>query len=298
LHVLSLAAVAAVLAVPSCGGSPGSDFGGSNGGSQSDDGGGGSNGNGQGNFGGSTSDGGVESCTPPGSTRTCCITGTQVCVGNGENAAWGPCKDSSGKALTCSGTGGGGAEDSGTSHPDSGGPGNGGNGSEPPPPACNDPTVNTEPNILVGYVPANGQSVGNNGQIKVWVNDERAPFVAPGEQIDPTTGAITMAGDRTAKAPDNYLWEPTLYINGHAFFPTAIKGPYNNHPPTYQGASYPTDAPIDPVPPGAIAFQTYTGEDVWDVSSLGLSPGTYAAEFVVHDGDRERAVGCISIVIQ
>ena len=54
---------------------------------------------------------------------------------------------------------------------------------------------------------------------------------------------------------------------------------------------------MDPVPAGSVSSQAYTGEDIWDVSSLGLAPGTYIAEFVIHDGDRDRGVGCVTIVI-
>jgi hypothetical protein len=163
--------------------------------------------------------------------------------------------------------------------------------------------VNNEPDILVGYAPANGQSVGANGQIKVWVNDEAAPKIAPNEQIDANTGAITTPGDRSAKAADGYLWEPALYIapqtaenGGTPHFPTAIKGYYNNQPQLkVAGTLVPG---MDPPPAGSTLAEKYTGEDIWDVSSLGLGPGTYMAEFVIHDGDRDRGVGCVTIVIQ
>jgi hypothetical protein len=169
---------------------------------------------------------------------------------------------------------------------------------------CTNDAVNNEPDILVGYAPANGQTVGANGQIKVWVNDEAAPKIAPNEQIDPNTGAILTPGDRTAKADDGYLWEPALYIapqtaesGGAPHFPTAIKGSYNNQPqiPKSSGTLV---AGMDPVPAGATLDERYTAEDIWDVSSLGLGPGTYTAEFVIHDGDTDRAVGCVTIVIQ
>jgi hypothetical protein len=174
------------------------------------------------------------------------------------------------------------------------------------PSLCNDPTVNNEPEILMGYAPGNGQSVSKTAQIKVWVTDERPMFIAPGEEIDASTGAITKAGDRTAKAPDGYLFEPALYIapataenGGTPHFPQMIKGQYDNTvattsgPPVYQLSQ---SAPIDAPPPGA-ATQKFTGEDIWDVSALGLAPGTYTGEFLIHDGDRDRAVGCITIVV-
>jgi hypothetical protein len=30
---------------------------------------------------------------------------------------------------------------------------------------------------------------------------------------------------------------------------------------------------------------------------LGLAPGTYAAEFLIFDGDRDRGIGCVNIEI-
>jgi hypothetical protein len=175
-------------------------------------------------------------------------------------------------------------------------------GTPPPPAVCTDSTVSTEPKILVGYSPAMGQTVGMTGQIKVWVNDENSPFIAPMEQVDNTTGAITTPGMRTATAADGLLDEPALYIapasptnGGTPHFPQLIKGSYNNTPPTR--GTFTGGAPIDPVPAGANLSAQYTGEFVWDVSALGLTPGTYVAVFSVHDGDRDRAIGCVTIVI-
>jgi hypothetical protein len=162
--------------------------------------------------------------------------------------------------------------------------------------------ANNEPQILVGYSPASGQSVGAGGQIKVWVNDEGAPIIAPGEVVDPNTGNIVTAGNRTALAPDMYLWEPALYIapqtaenGGMPHFPTRILGDYNNT--TIKGPGLHVNG-MEAPPPGTMMTLQYKAEDVWDVNSLGLSPGTYLAEFVIHDGDRDRGVGCVTIVIQ
>jgi hypothetical protein len=242
-----------------------------------------------------------ESCTQAGATRPCCTTGTQTCSG-GEFLTWGECRDPKGGVLTCCAPGEFGACDAGQP------PGGGCSGGEfnecdgGMPMLCQQGGVNNEPGILVGYSPANGQSVGTSGQIKVWVNDEGAPIIAPGELVDPNTGQITMPGDRTAKASDGYLWEPALYIapqtaenGGTPHFPTAIRGAYNNT--TLKGGGM-NGPPIDPPPMGSMLLSTYTGEDIWDVSSLGLGPGSYLAEFVIHDGDRDRGVGCVMIVIQ
>ncbi|MGZ3440975.1 MAG: hypothetical protein ACXVDD_15735, partial [Polyangia bacterium] len=176
-------------------------------------------------------------------------------------------------------------------------------GTPTPPKLCTAGGANNEPEILVGYAPANGQTVGAGGQIKVWVNDEGAPIIAPGEIVDATSGAITTPGDRTAKAPDGYLWEPALYIapqsaetGGTPHFPSFIHGDYNNT--TQKGAGLHT-AGLEPAPPGSMPLtEKYTAEIVWNVDSLGLAPGTYLAEFVIHDGDRDRGVGCVTITIQ
>ena len=44
--------------------------------------------------------------------------------------------------------------------------------------------------------------------------------------------------------------------------------------------------------------EKYTAEMVWSVDALALPPGMYIAEFVIHDGDRDRGVGCVTITIQ
>jgi hypothetical protein len=140
------------------------------------------------------------------------------------------------------------------------------------------------------------------------MNDEGAEGVAPGEVIDTTTGLTTKAGDRTAVAADGYLWEPALYINGSstAHFPTQIRGSYNSSY-TYSSKSHTLAlnkgagvlvSGMEPPPAGTSLTESYTTENIWDVSSLGLAAGTYHATFVVHDGDHDRAVGCVTIVIQ
>lgn len=297
--------LAGVLA--SCGGT--NDGGGFGGGSTSGTGGpakpGGSS---SGTF-GSGGSGTSQPCSSIGSTQSCCTTGTQTCTGGSEFPVWGPCVDSNGATLTCSGGGGNGSEDGGGGHGGNGGedggagtPGGGGEDAALPIPAlCNDQNVNNEPEILVGYSPAPGQTVGAHGQIRVWVNDENPPIIAPNEQVDPATGAIKTPGDRTAKAPDGYLWEPALYIapqtaenGGTPHFPQYIKGWYDPDPTGNGGVQV---AGMDPVPAGSQLSEQFTGEDIWDVSALGLAPGTYMAEFVIHDGDDDRAVGCVTIVV-
>jgi hypothetical protein len=308
--MLSTAFGAAVVAgIASCGSSSGGSGDGGAGASSGGAGGGGIGGGGAGSGAGFGSgpvtlqDGAmVEACTTIGATRTCCGLGTQTCLGI-EFPAWGPCLDTTGTVMTC--TGGGCDRANCDASVDTGPP------PVPPPPpgpppappaACTDQSVNNEPEILVGFSPGMGQTVGLTGQIKVWVSDENSPFIAPGEQVDNTTGAIASPGNRTATANDGLLYEPALYIapqsptnGGTPYFPQWIKGAYNNNPPnrgTFTGG-----APIDPPPAGTSRLLTYTGEFIWDVSALGATPGSYTAVFSVHDGDHDRGIGCVTIVI-
>jgi hypothetical protein len=275
-------------------------------------------------------DGVGESCSQDGAMRACCDTGMQKCTGTTEFMQWGDCLDASGKRITC--TTGGGPDDCKSGEfsqfcdasvppppgtcADSEFPGCNGDGGLPPPPSlCQDRQVNNEPEILVGYSPAMGESVSQQGQIKVWVNDEWPERIAPGEQIDASTGMITTPGDRTAKAPDGYLWEPALYIapqtaenGGTPHFPQFIKGWYNiEAPPVAMGGKKPMmmkgqvvgtqGTAIDPAPAGTSLREKYSTELIWNVDALQLGPGTYIGEFVVGDGDLDRAVGCVTIVI-
>src|SRR5664279_680662 len=82
---------------------------------------------------------------------------------------------------------------------------------------CPGPKSNSENQILVGSDPAPGGTVLAGGKIRVWVSDEEAPYIAPGEVADPSSGQITTKGDRTSTDVDTdgegkYLWEPTIYI--------------------------------------------------------------------------------------
>ena len=187
--------------------------------------------------------------------------------------------------------------------------GEGDGGLPPTPGLCTKGPVNNEPEILVGYSPAMGETVSESGQIKVWVNDERPEIIAANEKIDMKTGKITAPGDRTGTADDGYLWEPALYIapmtaenGGTPHFPQYIKGWYNNMLSAagtrFGGPASGVQVPgMDPVPPGMPLVEMYSTELIWDVDWLGLGPGTYVGEFVIHDGDHDRAVGCVTITI-
>ncbi|HEX7479909.1 MAG TPA: hypothetical protein VF331_19055 [Polyangiales bacterium] len=240
-------------------------------------------------------------CAKAGDKRACCGTaGSQTCQGTAKIPVWGPCMASSGLTLTtCSVASG-----------DGGGP-----AVQSVPKACSDPSLSTEPEIIAAYQPSGSQTVGSKGQIKVWVTDECPTFLASGEVVDAKTGLITTPGDRTALAADNYLNEPALYIapdsaegGGTPHFPQYIRGAYNNMPPgatdlpnfvgcfsTTVGSKGPA---LETLPAGSAPLnQLYSTEIIWDVDKLGLSPGSYIAEFSIHDGDRERAFGCVNLAI-
>ena len=239
--------------------------------------------------------------TGPASARGvgACHDGTQACVaqtqGEITSLTWGPCL---GEQLDCGDAAPGEALDAGVF-----------------PPFCGSDvtTLPIEADVILAYSPTSGQTVSENGQIKVWVTDECPPFIAPNEQLDPSTGAITSPGDQTAKYIDGYFQEPALYIapetaekKGKPYFPTAIKGAYDNGyytDPNFMNcgtsATTGTVQGVDPLPSSAVALQQkYVAEDIWDVASLHLCPGTYVAEFLIPDGDLDRAVGCTQIVIE
>jgi hypothetical protein len=161
---------------------------------------------------------------------------------------------------------------------------------------CSKGGKNTHPEAIIGYSPAHGSAVSTTGQIKIWVNDKTPLKIAPAESVNRNSGTILSPGDRTATAPDGYLWEPAIYIfpntvdtNGQAFFPSGIHGAYNN-------GSDRVSYGIEQLPPGAAAANgPFTVEYTWEIADLGLRPGAYQLQFVVHDGSDGRAVGCIAI---
>ena len=199
----------------------------------------------------------------------------------------------------------------------------------PPLPTGNDlcpaNQFSTEPIIFVGTDPAPGQAVGANGEIRVWVNDETPPKIAPHEVVNPITGKITP-GDRTAidgAGNGFFLWEPALYItpltsankngpfsgdaenHGKPYFPTQIKGDYDSNPEGQQiemvGPPIDTDfinfenGPQNTQLTNKYLITGFTSEYAWSVNSLGLSPGAYHVELVIHDGDTNLGITCIAL---
>ena len=194
---------------------------------------------------------------------------------------------------------------------------------------CSNNIFSDEFLILIGTDPAPGQAIGPDGKIRVWVTDEGAPKIAPGEKVDPNTGQITP-GDRTAtdgRGIGFYLWEPALYITsvtsanqkgpfkgnaesgGKPYFPSLIKGDYNPNTDTgvYYGHQY-SGPPVDDYTKyeNGPSFQqadnsnfawshAFTAEYIWDVNSLKLPQGVYHVEVVTHDGDVNLSVNCLAL---
>lgn len=192
---------------------------------------------------------------------------------------------------------------------------------------CQD-AINTESGILVGSDPPPGGTAIAGGKLRIWVNDERAPHVAPGTTID-ANGNITSLGSATnskdvgTDGNGMYLWEPAIYLTtistptqsgpytgdaengGKPYFPTVIKGDFNPNIIAGTGGIIGPAIDSDYVnfengPDylnqniGANLPQKYTAEFIWDISSLGLQPGLYHVEEVLHDGDRNVAINCVA----
>ncbi len=160
---------------------------------------------------------------------------------------------------------------------------------------CSKGGINTRPEILVYSTPKNGEAISIDGQIKVWANDTAPLLIAPGERITRNSGAIIAPGDRAAKAPDGYIWAPALYIfpqtvdaGGQPYFPSSIRGDYNN-------GTIRLAFGIERLPASIQLQNRYTAQYIWNVKDLGLQPGSYQLQFVIHDGGTGRAVKCISM---
>ncbi len=197
---------------------------------------------------------------------------------------------------------------------------------------CQANKYNDEPEIFVGTDPPPGGIAGLGGKIRVWVNDEGAPKIAPGEMVDPNTGLITP-GNRTAldgRGKGVFLWEPALYITpltsanqngpfsgdaengGKPYFPSQIKGDYNSNVNSDKGRGL-KGPPVDgdytkfengPQGGGGEGKHTggglseqFTAEYIWNINALALPPGAYHVEMVIHDGDDNLGMDCVAMKI-
>ena len=160
---------------------------------------------------------------------------------------------------------------------------------------CTKGGKNVNPAALIAFSPAQASAVSSDGQISVWVSDNKSPFISPHEIVVKASGAVKTRGDTTAKAPDGYILEPQLYVfpatlenNGKAYYPDFVKGNYNN-------GILQTSFNADVLPPNSLPKNDYTAEFVWNVKNIGLTDGGYNIEFVAHDGNERLGVKCISI---
>lgn len=107
-----------------------------------------------------------------------------------------------------------------------------------------------ESNIIVGSDPGPNTPASSSSNIRVWVTDEGVPYVAPGLQMNTTTGQVTSDGtvsalDENTDGNGNFSFMPTLYVYPSsatqftcnavnkqcpAHYPTIIKGEVNIAP--------------------------------------------------------------------
>jgi hypothetical protein len=202
-----------------------------------------------------------------------------------------------------------------------------------PPVAC-DPgnSGGNEPNIYYASQPGSNETVPTGGTIKVWYTDEQAMSLGKNPGVSAWQANMTLqnpsVGDTAAK-DGIFPYYPALFLTDITSDPTSRAGDVQNggiaHPPSMvygawkaQGEGNPSGYTQDTLPAGADQFSsipsanlnTNTGERgtetgfqaelLWNVSSLGLTPGhSYRAQFVIHDGDRDGDIGlgCTTIVL-
>ena len=188
------------------------------------------------------------------------------------------------------------------------------------------PTVNTcaasnfnrEPYIFIASDPLPGGTAVPGGRIRVWVDDGNGGSVSDGENIDKNTGQIITPGDRTAtdgKGTGYYLWEPALYITpltspnqpgpysgdaengGKPYFPQYVRGRvvYTDSNTTRFLQIPPIESPVGFEVPRSKDHGGNQAQFIWEVNSLGLTPGFYRSQIVVHDGDGDLAINCVTI---
>lgn len=187
--------------------------------------------------------------------------------------------------------------------------------------SCVNSSLNEEREFFIGSDPPPG-GVASGGVIRVWVfDDDASPWVAPGTQTDPATGKVTVPGNYALKDRRGYAYHPALYITnitsnpndrsgdvdngGKAYFPDLIKGGYSYAPNSVKGTEI-KSAPVDDYlnfmnGPDSIDPRTmpkyFLAEYIWEIDKLGLAKGSYRTQFVMHDGDGDLSIDCITISI-
>lgn len=171
-------------------------------------------------------------------------------------------------------------------------------------------------NIFIALDPPNGQAVGATGQIRAWVSDEAGGRIPSATTLD-STGNVTKHSDPSIdKDSHGYPWEPSIFTTlltsanqtgpfagdkengGTPRLLTAAKGrvtagkssgwltvPTHDDPLNYRIGTRRGDG-------------QHVAEFIWNVASLGLSPGNYRVQVSLHDGDSHLAVECTTIVVQ
>ncbi|OGK14370.1 hypothetical protein A3C98_02745 [Candidatus Roizmanbacteria bacterium RIFCSPHIGHO2_02_FULL_37_15] len=174
----------------------------------------------------------------------------------------------------------------------------------------------SDSNIFIALDPPNGQAVGATGQIRAWASDEAGGRIPASTTVD-ASGNVTKHSDSLIdKDSHGYPWEPAIYVTlltspnqtgpfagdkengGTPRFLTAVKGKAT--PAKSSGwLNIPTHD--DPLPYRIGTRRgdgVHVAEFIWNVASLGLSPGAYRVQVAVHDGDSHLAVECTTILVQ
>ena len=185
---------------------------------------------------------------------------------------------------------------------------------------CAESNFNREPYIFIASDPLPGGIAVPGGRIRVWVDDGNGGSVSEGEIINKDTGQIITPGDRSAtdgKGQGYYRWEPALYITpltspdqpgpyagdaengGQPYFPSFVRGRvvYTDSNTTRFLSLPPIESPVGFEVPRSKDHGGNQAQFILEVNSLGLTPGFYRAQIVVHDGDGDLALNCITIQI-
>lgn len=160
---------------------------------------------------------------------------------------------------------------------------------------CRAGGANARPEILIAYSPAHATAVSSDGFIKLWVSDANHLLIAPGEKVSNNSGTVLIPGDKTFKLPDGYIQAPALYVfpqtvekNGQPYFPSSIRGDYNN-------GTVQVSRGRETLPYYAVTPNKYIVEYIWKVQDIGLTPDAYELQFVISDGSNTHGIGCIAI---
>jgi len=174
----------------------------------------------------------------------------------------------------------------------------------------------SDSNIFIALDPPNAQAVGATGNIRAWVSDEAGGRIPSSVTAD-SSGTITKHSDPIIdKDSHGYPWEPAIYVtlltpqNQNGPFPgdkenggtprflTAVKGKATTSKST-GWLNVPThDDPLLYRIGNRRGDGQHVAEFIWNVASLGLSPGNYRVQVSLHDGDSHLAVECTTIIVQ